>query len=394
MRPFTDHSTLCSSNCIAGVDPCGASGTLARMSTHAPWAVIMAGGSGTRFWPLSRAARPKQLLDLLGDGTLIQAAVARLQPYVPAERVLVVTTAALAEATRAQLPMLRPEHVIAEPMGRDTAACVCLAALIVERLDPGATMILLPADQVIHSAVMFQRALQAGVTAAASKGRLVTYGIAPRHPATGYGYVHLGDALATIDAVPVFRVARFVEKPDLATAEKYLAQGDYRWNAGIFTWRVDTVLSALETHCPHLTTALRPVAAAYGTDTFAATLAAAYGPLPRISIDYALMEHATDIACVCGDFAWDDVGSWDALYDHLPSDATAVRQRGSGTMITIDCADTLISNDSKQVVTAIGCQGLTIVATDDAILVVPKGRSQDVKSIVEKLKADGGAGWL
>ncbi len=358
------------------------------MQLSTPWAVIMAGGSGTRFWPLSRNQRPKQLLDLLGDGTLIQAAVMRLQPMIPAERVLIVTTAALADATRAQLPMLKAEQIIAEPVGRDTAAAVCLAAIVVERLDPGATMILLPADQVIQPADAFQRALQAGVVTAAT-GRLVTYGIAPRFAATGYGYVHLAEAIHTIDSVPVHRVERFVEKPDRTTAEGYLAQGDYRWNAGIFTWRVDTVLKELDQHCPDLTAALRPLAQVYGTDAFVSQLAAAYAPLKRISIDYALMEHARDIACVCGAFDWDDVGSWDALYDHLDADASGLRQRGAGAIIAQDCHDSLISNDSGQVLAAIGCTGLTIVATADAILVVPKGRSQEVKVVVEQLKAAG-----
>lgn len=356
------------------------------MTAKAPWAVIMAGGSGTRFWPLSRNARPKQLLDLLGQGTLIQATVARLQPLIPAERVLIVTTAQLAEATRRQLPMLRPEQVIAEPVGRDTAACVCLAAVIVERLDPGATMVLLPADQVIQPAAAFQQALKAGIETAAS-GRLVTYGIAPRFAATGYGYVKLAAAIHSIDAVPVHRVDRFVEKPDRATAEGYLAQGDYRWNAGIFTWRVDTVLKNLDAQCPWLTEALRPLGKAYGTAAFDEALAAAYGPLKRISIDYALMEHASDIACVCGAFDWDDVGSWDALYDHLPQDEHGLRQRGE--VLAIDCKDSLIANETAKVVAAIGATGQTLVVTDDAVLLVAKGRSQEVKQVVDRLKQDG-----
>jgi mannose-1-phosphate guanylyltransferase len=346
----------------------------------------MAGGSGTRFWPLSRNARPKQLLDLLGGGTLIQATVARLQPLIPAERVLIVTTAALAEETRQQLPMLKPEQVIAEPVGRDTAACVCLAAVVVERLDPGATMVLLPADQVIAPASAFQAALQAGITSAET-GRLVTYGIAPRHPATGYGYVQLGAAIHSIDAVPVHRVERFVEKPDLATAEAYLAQGDYRWNAGIFTWRVDTVLKQLDQFCPELTRPLRPLGKLYGSASFDSELAKAYAPLKRISIDYALMEHAREIACVCGAFDWDDVGSWDALYDHLPVTEDGLRQRGE--VLAIDCKDSLFSNDTDKVLAAVGISGHTVVVTDDAVLVVPRGRSQDVKAVVEALKAKG-----
>lgn len=350
-----------------------------------PWAVIMAGGSGTRFWPVSRNDRPKQLLRLLGDDTLIQATIARLQPLVPAERVLVITTAAIADATRRQLPMLAAEQVIAEPVGRDTAACVALAAEIVARRDPGGTMILLPADQVIAPADRFQACLAAGCAVAAS-GALVTYGIAPRHPATGYGYIRLGATLPSVDGCAVNQVERFVEKPARAVAEQYVQEGCYRWNSGIFTWRVDVVRRELAEHCPALMKALAPVGAAYATPGFAAALAAAYGPLPRISIDYALMERAKAIAVVTADFAWDDVGSWDALVEHLPADALGVSQRGE--TLALDCQDSLLyAEEGAPLLAGVGLRDLLLVATRDAVLAVPRGQSQDVKKVVEALKA-------
>jgi mannose-1-phosphate guanylyltransferase len=362
-------------------------------TTPAPtvYAVIMAGGSGTRFWPVSRAATPKQLVRIVGDSTMIQATVARLQPLIPPERVLIITTAALAAETRRQLPALRPDHVIAEPVGRDTAACVALAALVVEKLSPGATMILLPADATISPNDAFQRALAAGV-AAAERGSLVTYGIPPRFPATGYGYIRLGQRLADFGNCDVHRVERFVEKPDEATARRYLEEGCYRWNAGIFTWRADVVLRELARHCGWLTDALAPVGAAFGTPGFADALAAAYGPLRKISIDFALMEHAQDISAVSGEFLWDDVGSWDSLYDHLPADARGVIARGD--VATFDCRESLIVNEGRQVVTAIGLERLSVVVTADAILIVPRGRSQEVKQVVEKLKGDGRSALL
>ena len=353
------------------------------MSTYA---VIMAGGSGTRFWPISRGAQPKQLLNILGEATMIQATVARLQPLIPAERVLVVTTEALAKETRRQLPMLPADHIIAEPVGRDTAACVCLAALVVQKLDPQATMILLPADQVITPADKFQRALEVGVQTAA-EGGLVTYGIAPRFPSTGYGYVKVADALSqTDDGVSVRAVESFVEKPDLETAKSYIATGDYRWNSGIFTWRADVVIKALTQHTPWLIKALSPVSAAWGEEGFAAKLAEAYGPLKKISVDYALLENADDIKVVTGSFAWDDVGSWDALYHHLPRDEEGVIAEGE--ILSIDCSDSLLMSRTNQLIAGVGLKGMTVVATEDAILVVPKGESQSVKRVVDQLKSE------
>jgi mannose-1-phosphate guanylyltransferase len=350
------------------------------------YAVIMAGGSGTRFWPLSRAAQPKQLVRILGDDTMIQATVARLQPFIPAERVLIVTTAALAEETRRQLPGIPPHQIIAEPVGRDTAACVALAALAVRRLDPNATMVLLPADQVIRPADAFQRALAAGVQVAQS-GALVTYGIEPRHPATGYGYIKLATQQPEANGCKVHRALRFVEKPDEATAKQYLAEGGYRWNAGIFTWRADAVLDQLAQHCGWLVAALEGVGAAFGTPRFDTALADAYRDLKRISIDYALMERAANITVVTGAFTWDDLGAWDALYDHLPLDPRGVGVRGDA--IAIDCKDSLLVGEGGLLVAGIGLDRITVVATRDAVLVVPRGKSQLVKQVIEAVKARG-----
>lgn len=350
------------------------------------FAVIMAGGAGTRFWPVSRAATPKQLVKIVGDATMIQATVARLQPLIPAERVLVVTTAALAEETRRQLPMLKPEHVIAEPVGRDTAAAVALAALVIERIRPGAVMVMLPADQVIRPADAFQRALAAGA-AVARDGALVTYGITPRFAATGYGYIKLADRLADVGGCKINKVLRFIEKPDEATAKQYVDDGGYRWNSGIFTWRSDVVWRELETHCGWLTAALAPLGAVWGSDRFASELARIYEPLKRISIDYALMEKANDIRVVTGDYHWDDVGSWDSLYDHLPANEHGVISRGD--VVAVDCRHTLVVNETTMVVAAAGLEHLTIVVTKDAVLIVPRGKGQLVKQAVDALKAKG-----
>jgi mannose-1-phosphate guanylyltransferase len=347
------------------------------------FAVIMAGGSGTRFWPVSRSATPKQLVRIVGETTMIQSTVMRLMPLISAEHILIITTAQLADETRRQLPMLKPEQVIAEPVGRDTAACVALAGLVVERMCPGATMIMLPADQVIRPADAFQRALAAGI-AVAQQGRLVTYGVVPRHPATGYGYLELSEPHPAVDGIAVTRVKRFVEKPDQARAQQYLAAGNFRWNSGIFTWRADVVLRELSAHCAWLTEALRPVADVYGTAGFDEALATAYGPLKKVSIDYALMEHATDVAAVDVCFDWDDVGSWDALPDHLPPGEGGNITRGS--TLTIGCTGCLVvAEPGAPLVTVANCQDLTVVATRDAVLVVPRGQGQAVKQVVDEL---------
>lgn len=352
------------------------------------YAVVMAGGSGTRFWPLSRAARPKQLTPILGDATMLAATVARLQPLFPPERILVVTTEALAAATRRELPMLAAAQVIAEPEGRDTAACVALVALTLARRDPAARLAMLPADHAVSPVDAFQRVLAAAL-ALAGEGRLVTVGIRPTHPATGYGYLQLADELPARGGVRAWRVARFVEKPDRARAEQYLADGSYRWNAGIFAWRADTVLAALERHAPQLVTALRPAVAADDP----AALARAYAGLPRLSIDYALMERAEGIVAVDGAFAWDDVGSWDALYDHLPADGRGCRTRGAALAVeSRDCL--LLGAPDAPLIAAVRCAGLSIVATRDAVLVVPRGEAQAVKSAVEALARAGRADLL
>ncbi len=282
--------------------------------------------------------------------------------------------------------MLKREHVIAEPVGRDTAACVCLAAMVVEKLSPGATMILLPADQVIRPADQFQRALSAGIEVARS-GNLVTYGITPRHPATGYGYIKLAARLPDVNGVAVNKVLNFVEKPDEATAKKYLAEGGYRWNSGIFTWRSDVVIGELETHCTWLTEALAPAGAAFGGADFERVLGQVYQPLKKISIDYALMEKAANICAITADFHWDDVGSWDSLYDHLPADAQGVIS--SGEVLSLDCQDSLLFSESGQLLVGVGLHHLSVVVTKDAILIIPKGRSQQVKQVVDALKAKG-----
>ena len=255
------------------------------------YAVVMAGGSGTRFWPKSRRNKPKQLLKLYGDATMLQQTVARIAPLVSHERVLIITGADQAEAVRAQLPELPAENVVAEPCPRDTAACVGLAAEIVARRDPEGTMIVMPADHVIEPPEKFQRTVNAAVSILdKDPTAFITFGIKPTRPETGYGYIERGEESPAIDGIAVNRVAQFREKPDLATAERFLAEGRFSWNSGIFVWRARAILDALKLHRPGLAEALDRVGKTLGTPSEAETIAREYPAMEKVPIDKAVIE--------------------------------------------------------------------------------------------------------
>jgi len=364
--------------------------TAAATSDPHLWAVIMAGGSGTRFWPVSRHRLPKQLCRLVGDDTMIQATVARLAPLVDPQRILVITREDLVAETAAQLPALPRAQILGEPIGRDTAPCVALAALIVERLDPEGVMLVLPADHVIRPVTALQESFRLGAELA-RQGGLVTYGIAPRYAATGYGYIRQGEPVAGLredaGAARAYAVRAFVEKPKLAAAEEYLRDGGYLWNSGMFTWKAETVLEELRRHAPSLVETLAPAMADWGTSAFAARLAAVYPSLTRISIDYALMEKASAVRVVRGEFSWDDVGSWDSICDHLPAEAGGLIRQGP--VVAEDCAESLLFAAGRAAIAAVGVRNMIVVSTDDAVLVCPRGDSQNVKRLVEQLPQQG-----
>lgn len=274
-------------------------------------AIIMAGGSGTRFWPKSRRDRPKQLLRLAGESTMLQQTVARVERLVPPERVVVVTGADQAEATRAQLPDLPAGNVVAEPCPRDTAPCVGLAAGIVASKDPEGTMIVMPADHVIEPVEAFRTTLHAAVSVIDNDpGTLVTFGITPTRPETGYGYIERGPLLTVCHGIPVYRVVQFREKPDRDTAERFLAAGTFLWNSGIFVWRARTILDELRTHRPKLAAGLEPILAALGTPDESRALAQHFHRLERVPIDKAVMEHAPHVRVLEVPYHWNDVGDW------------------------------------------------------------------------------------
>ena len=350
-------------------------------------AVIMAGGVGTRFWPASRARRPKQLLRIAGPVSMLRSTYARLLPLVPPERILVVTRAEQETGVRAELPELPPANVLVEPTGRNTSACIGLAAAVLQARGAGQdTMLVLPADHAIAHEDAFRDALAAADRLLQERDVLLTLGVAPRRPETGYGYLQVGDSVAHVGAQEFHRVRRFVEKPNLATAQVLCADGAHLWNSGMFLWRVERIASELERHLPQLVPGLARVRAAVGTAAWQGELEQAYAGFPSISIDYAVMEKAADVWVTAIDVGWNDVGSWASLAEVrtqdeagnvLPADALAVDSRRN-----------LVEGGGRPVV-LVGVEDLIVVDADDALLVCHRDRAQDVGQIPEQLRRRG-----
>jgi len=347
-------------------------------------AVIMAGGIGSRFWPASRKEKPKQFLDVFGDGTLIQNTVARLQGLIPPERCLVVTHERYVEQTRKQLPAVPEENILAEPISRNTAPCITYAAAVLADRDPDATMVVLPADHVIGNVARFHDTLEVALDAAQDDEALVTIGIEPTYPATGYGYIQYdGDAADEHDDLRAYPVRTFAEKPDQSTAERFIDSGDFLWNSGMFIWRADTILDQVEAHLPDAHEAFAPVRAA-GDDTAPDTLEQAFRESPRISIDYGVMEQADTVYVVPGAFDWNDVGDWRAVYNLSDKD-----EHGNvieGNVIMQDSSRCYVQAGNRLVV-LVGLHDCVVVDTDDAVLVCNRESAQQVKQVVEYLHA-------
>jgi mannose-1-phosphate guanylyltransferase len=354
-------------------------------------AVVMAGGRGTRFWPLSRERRPKQVLPVVGGKTMIQETVERLSGVVPPERTYVVTGASHADEIRAQLPDIPAQNVIVEPAGRNTAPCVALASAIIKRLDPGGVMAVFPSDHVITNQDALYKAVDA-VMAGIDGDRLAlgVIGIKPHYPETGYGYIKTRARLGG----PAMKAEEFLEKPDLATAERYVKSGNYYWNAGMFFWRADVILDEIGKSQPQTATAVIKLAEAFGTARFESLMAQTYPSLASISIDYAVMERAGAegrIIAAVADPGWSDVGSWRSLYDLVPPDSEGNRARGK--LIAVNSTGAFVHND-KRLVAVVGLDDVIVIETDDAILVCHKDHAQDVRQITEKLKERGLTGYL
>jgi len=346
------------------------------------YAVIMAGGSGTRFWPASRVARPKQFLPIAGERAMIAATCDRLEGLVDLDRVLVVTSGELAGQVSECLPDLPRENVLVEPIGRNTAPCVALAALEIERRSPNSVHLVLPADHVIEPATRFRESLAAAVDEARRDSRLVTLGVRPTFPATGYGYIEVGEELARHGDLPAHRVERFVEKPDAERAEAFVASGNFLWNAGIFIWETQSVLASLREHAPGIVQPLADAGRATGLEDL-------YPTLPALPVDVAVMESATNRSVLPIDYGWNDVGAWTSLPDVTPADAAGNCAAGGGRLMTEGASGNIVYGEDGQLTALIGVDDLVVVRAGDAVLVCPKDRAQDVKRIVERLRDEG-----
>jgi mannose-1-phosphate guanylyltransferase len=350
--------------------------------------VIMAGGAGTRFWPLSRGARPKQLLSFDACESLLQATYRRVQSLVPPDHVWVVTSEQLAGDVAAQLPHVPAAQILAEPIGRNTAPCIGWAAAHIRRIDPYAAMVVLPADHHIGREDEYVLTLRNGIRACAD-GEFVTVGIVPTRPETGYGYIEEGDPIADAPHThtPPRRVARFVEKPSLEKAQEFLERRNFLWNSGVFFFTVQSILQAIRTHLPALFEHLEAYdhAAAQGRET--SLVQQTYASLPNISIDYGIMEKVDHTLVIRGDFGWSDLGSWTTAWELASKDAQG--NVAPDDAILIESRDCYVQSEASRAVAIVGVHDLVVVDTPDALLIVPRDRAQDVKLVVEALRKAG-----
>ena len=355
-------------------------------------AIIMAGGTGTRFWPASRNDSPKQLLELVGGETMIRQTVDRLGELVPAERRMVVTNRQLVDAMSKELPELPAAAIVGEPCKRDTAPCIGLAALLVSRHDPDATMLVLPADHVIRPADKFQAAIrEAEALIGESPGRIVTFGIKPTYPAEIFGYIHRGKPIRESEA-SAFVVISFKEKPFAEAAREFVASGEYYWNSGIFVWRASTIVEALRKQQPEMLGHLEAIVAAWDTAERDAVFDREFAAIKGISIDYAVMEHAADVAVIEAPFEWDDLGGWQSLARLAGSDVLG--NTIVGRHLGLHTKGTIVRTDDEHLVVTLGLEDCIVVHTSNATLVANKHDEEKIRQIVQELESRGWTEYL
>jgi mannose-1-phosphate guanylyltransferase len=356
------------------------------------FAVVLAGGSGTRLWPMSRDGLPKQFLKLGGNRTLLQQSVDRILPLISPERVIVVTNKEYEAVVREQLPEIDPRNIIAEPEKRDTALAMAAGSLLAKKRDPEAVVTNLASDHVISNTDECRRILQAALEIAAEKQHLLTVGIRPTGPNVNFGYIQVSSEKQSDKGVDVYPVLRFKEKPDLETAQSFLTEGNYYWNANMYTWHVDTMLAAFEKYQPGMMPSLHRISEAFDTDQQTQVLAETYAGAEKISIDYAISEHADNLRLIPGDFGWEDIGLWSTVYDLGAKDENGqvIVQGGadSAPVVGLNAHNNLVATNGR-LVALVGVSDLVVVDSEGVLLILPREQTSEVKNMVAELKERG-----
>lgn len=349
------------------------------------FSVIMAGGVGSRFWPKSREKNPKQLLPILGEQTMIQQTFERMRGIVPEKNNFIVTNKLQRAQIAKQLPMLSEENILVEPVGRNTAPCVALAALFIHRLDPEAVMVVVPADHIVQNYEEFTKVIEAAIEVAANSSSLVTIGIQPNRAETGYGYIQIDDSIGKKKNgnYTAYKVKAFAEKPNIETANRFLESGDFLWNSGMFVWRCDAILNEIKKSLPELYSHFEILKETIGTNLFETKLQDVYSKIKSISIDFGVMEKSDNVRVFRGNFGWNDVGSWDEVVRLSEKDENGNTIKGN--VIPIDSKNSYFLSNGKLIAT-VGIDNLIVINTDDAILICKKDDSQNVKKIVDYLR--------
>ncbi|MEK0313654.1 mannose-1-phosphate guanylyltransferase [Cohnella sp. 56] len=346
--------------------------------------VIMAGGKGERFWPKSRTHLPKQFLNISGNKSMIQQAVARLERLMDISRIFIVTNESYAELISMQIPHLPASNIIIEPIGRNTGPCIALASMIVEQQYPDSTMIVLPSDHIIKDEGEFITILEAATRVAAQQENIVTLGITPTSPETGYGYIKRTEDMWESLSTPVYKVNQFVEKPDLETAKEYVEAGDFYWNSGIFIWKTTTVRRKIQQYMPEIEAVLKEIEPSLGTPWESEEIRQKFVLMPDQSVDYGIMEKADNIYVVPCQLGWDDVGSWTALdrIDNRDDDGNVIR----GNILNIDTKNCIIESNDGKLIATLGIEDLIVVDTEDVTLICTKDKAQEVKKLLKELR--------
>ena len=347
--------------------------------------LIMAGGSGTRFWPRSKALKPKQYLNLFGNESLLQSTIQRFSTFTPTENIYVVSGKSQATVLEEQSPMLPKENLIYEPVGKNTLPCIGLAAMFAERENPEGVMVVTPSDHLIENDELFRDTVLAAVKIADERDGIVTIGITPTYPATGYGYVQTAENITGSEKIKQFKVERFVEKPNEATASEYLEHGGFYWNSGLFVFKISVFLEAVKQFAPALYADLRKIQSDLGNPSFEQTLDTIYRAVEGISVDYGIMEHAKNIYLVEGNFVWNDLGSWESVY--LTAEKDENGNGGSGESVIIDSKNSYIYSETG-IIALVGLDDVIVVQDGNTTLVCKRDKAEDIKKVVDRLKAE------